>query len=149
MQLSPHFNLSEFTRSDTAQARGISNEPGPAHLANLRKLADRLEEVRALLGQPMAISSGYRSPALNRAVDGSTTSSHSIALAADFTCPKFGTVMQTCVAIRDSALPFDQLIYEQTPGGEWVHFGMGPKMRREVLSWSKRTGCVPGIVELG
>lgn len=150
MQLSPHFKLSEFTSSDTARAKGISNDPGPAHLANLRNLAERLEGVRALLGKPMVISSAYRSSALNAAVGGSSTSDHANGLAADFTAPAFGSVRKVCEAITGSGIAFDQIIYEQKPGGvQWVHAGFGPRMRRQVLSWSPARGYVNGIVDLG
>lgn len=148
MRLSPHFTLDELTRSDTASARGIDNTPGPAHLANLQRLAETLEQVRALLGHPMLISSGYRSPALNRAIpNSSSTSDHSNGLAADFTSPRFGTVRKICEAIIASGIKFDQLIYEQG-STKWVHIGIGPRMRREVLSWSPARRYVPGLVDL-
>lgn len=148
MRLSPHFTLGELTRSSTAEARGIDNTPTPAHLANLMTLAHTLEGVRLLLGgKPILISSGYRSPVLNRAVGGSSTSDHANGLAADFTCPQYGPVMRICEAIRDSGIQFDQIIYEQG-ATEWVHLGIGTRMRRQVLSWSSRMGYVPGIVGL-
>ncbi|VFR32617.1 Phage protein [plant metagenome] len=140
--------MDELTRSDTASARGIDNTPGPAHLANLQRLAETLEQVRALLGHPMLISSGYRSPALNRAIpNSSSTSDHSNGLAADFTSPRFGTVRKICEAIIASGIKFDQLIYEQG-STKWVHIGIGPRMRREVLSWSPARRYVPGLVDL-
>lgn len=150
MQLSPHFKLSEFTRSDKARELGINNTPGPAELENLRVTVDGLEQVRSLLGQPMPITSGGRVAALNRAVGGSEASDHRHWLAADFTCPAFGSVRQVCEAIAASGIKFDQLIFEQKPGGvQWVHLGFGRRMRRQVLSWSKARGYVNGIVDLG
>lgn len=148
MQLSTHFALVEFTRSATAAARGIDNTPGPVHLANLRRLAATLEEVRAILRVPVIITSGYRSPALNLAVDGSTTSDHSNGLAADFTAPRFGDVRAVCEAIRASPIQYDQLIFEQGPRSDWVHLGIGTRMRREVLSWRSGRGFVRGIVNM-
>lgn len=148
MRLSQHFTLAELTRSDTAIARGIDNSPGAVHLANLIRMAATLEDVRALLGgNPILISSGYRSPALNRAVGGSSTSDHANGLASDFTCPRYGSVMQVCEAIRDSRIRFDQLIYEQG-ATEWVHLGIGTRMRQQALSWSSRSGYVSGITRL-
>jgi len=150
MQLSPNFTLEEFIRSSTAASRGIDNTPGPAHLANLRALAIRLEDVRALLRNPIQITSAYRSPALNAAVGGSSTSDHANGLAADFTSPRFGSVQKVCEAIAGSDIQFDQLIYEQKPGGvEWVHLGFGTRMRRQVLSWSPSAGYVHGLKKLG
>lgn len=147
LRLSPHFLLSEFTRSATAAQHGIDNKPGPEHYANLRRLASTLERVREVLGHPIIISSGYRSPALNRAVGGSTTSDHANGLAADFTCPGFGSVREVCQAIIDAGIPFDQLIYEQG-GTEWAHLGIGSRMRRQVLSWAPISGYVRGLRRL-
>lgn len=148
MSLSENFTLAELTRSSTAESKGIDNTPTSAQVENLRRLASALEDVRVLLGgKPIIITSGYRSAALNRAVGGSQTSSHSDGLAADFVCPRFGHVMQICESIRDSGLQFDQLIYEQG-ATEWVHLGVGERMRRQVLSWSRADGYVQGIVRL-
>ena len=147
IRLSDHFLLSEFTRSATAQAQGIDNTPGPEHLANLRQLAATLERVRDVLGHPILVSSGYRSPALNRAVGGSATSDHANGLAGDFTCPGFGSVQQVCEAIVAAGIPFDQLIYEQG-NTQWVHLGIGTRMRRQVMSWSPARGYVAGIRRL-
>lgn len=147
MRLSAHFVLGEFTRSSTATKRGIDNTPSQAHLANLRELAATLELVRSVLGHPIHISSGYRSPALNRAVGGSVTSDHANGLAADFTCPGFGSVQPVCEAILAAGIQFDQLIYEQG-ATEWVHLGIGTRMRRQVLSWSPKSGYATGLRRL-
>lgn len=147
MQLTKHFSLAELTRSDTALRLGIDNTPTRHHLANLHVLAAKLEEVRALLGHPIIITSGYRSPALNQAVDGSATSSHREGLAADFHCPGFGPDQAVAQAIADSALEFDQLIFEQART-HWVHLGVDPRMRREVLSWRPGRGYQRGIVRI-
>lgn len=148
MKLSQHFALIEFTRSATAERLRIDNTPGAAHLENLRRLALALEDVRALLQAPIVITSGYRSPALNRAVDGSTTSSHCDGLAADFHAPQFGPDQAVAQAIADSALEFDQLIFEQGARSTWVHLGVGARMRREVLSWRAGRGYRAGIARI-
>lgn len=148
MRLTSHFTLNEMIRSATAQAHGIENMPGVEHLANLHHLAQTLEQVRSLLGNhPIIISSGYRSFELNRIVGGSDTSSHSQGLAADFTCPGFGTVMEICQVIGSSKIEFDQLIFEQGRT-EWVHLGIDQRMRRQVMSWSREAGYVYGVVKL-
>lgn len=149
MKLTPHFTLRELTRSNTASNLGISNAPSVEHLTNLERLALTLENVRTVLGNnPILISSGYRSLAVNRAVGGSTTSDHANGLAADFTCPAFGPVSKVCQAIIDSGIPFDQLIYEQGARSNWVHLGLGSRMRQQVLSWSPNRGYVSGLQEL-
>jgi len=59
-------------------------------------------------------------------------------------------VIQVCEAIAASRIGFDQLIFEQKPGGiEWVHLEFGPRMRRDVLSWSPSARYVSGIKKLG
>lgn len=148
MKLSEHFTLAEFTKSATADAQGISNNPTAEHLPNLKQLAAKLEEVRLLLGSvPMLISSGYRSSALNRAVGGVLTSDHCKGLAADFSAPKFGSVEKICMIIKMSDIEFDQVIFEQGYTS-WVHLGVGQRMRRQVLSWSSSKGYVNGVVRL-
>ena len=145
MKLSPHFHLVEFTRSATALRLGIDNTPTVSHLENLKRLASVLEQVRLILGSPIIITSGYRSPALNRAVDGSATSSHCDGLAADFHVPGFGSDMQVAQAIAESDIQFDQLIFEQARS-TWVHLGIDPRMRRQVISWRSGRGYRTGIV---
>lgn len=133
-QLSQHFHLDEFTVSQEATRRGLDNTPTPPAMRGLLRLAALLEDVRVLLGeQPISISSGYRSPAVNKAVGGSPKSAHLAGLAADFVCPGYGTPLQVCQEIAGSGIAFDQLIYE----GTWVHIGLAPVgavPRREVLT---------------
>lgn len=130
MNLSKHFTLAELTHSDMAARRGIDNTPTGHALENLKRLAATLEEIRQLLGVPVVVSSGYRSPSVNKAVGGSTVSAHCDGLAADFIAPGFGTPQEVARAIRDSGIKFDQLIFE----GTWVHVSVSPKMRRQVLT---------------
>ena len=145
-KLSPHFTLEELTVSQTATRRGIDNTPPPGVVANLKRLAAALEDIRGLLGdQPLHISSGYRSPALNKAIGGARTSQHQFGLAVDFTAPGFGTVLQTAKKIAASGIEFDQLICEY---GSWVHVGLAADAspRRQKLSIYAGTGYLPGIV---
>ena len=68
MRLSKNFVLSEMTRSNTARRKGISNEPEKEHLANLQTLVTELiQPMRDAIG-PIRVTSGYRSPKLNRAI---------------------------------------------------------------------------------
>lgn len=130
MQLTPHFTLQEFTDSPTAIRRAINNTPGDTAIANLKRVAEVLEQVRALFGKPLVISSGYRSPALNASVGGARTSAHLYGLAADFIVPGV-TPAETAKAIVRAGIEFDQLIYE----GTWVHIGLSAgKPRNEVLT---------------
>lgn len=143
-QLTEHFSLEELTHSDTANARGIDNEPPPEILANLVKTAELLEEVRRLLGGPITVTSGYRSPALNAAVGGVTKSAHLTGQAADFGCPGFGDPLKVCHAIAASSIAFDQLIHEWVGGAHWVHIAWRDDPRRELLTIDSQ-GTRPGL----
>jgi hypothetical protein len=137
MKLSEHFNLDEFTTSQTATRKGIDNTPSPAVTERLRMLAATLEQVRSLLGNnSIRISSGYRSLALNRAIGSGDTSAHVLGYAVDFTCPKFGTPKEVANKIAESPIKFDQLIYE----GTWIHLSVDPRNRREVLTATFKGG---------
>jgi len=133
-QLSPNFDLARLIASDTARERGIDNQPAPEHLPQLRQLAAALEELQALLGAPLTITSAYRSPQLNAAVGGVPHSRHALGLAADFVCPAFGPPLLVAQAIAASSIVFDQVIHEF---GRWVHFGLAPageSPRRQLLT---------------
>jgi hypothetical protein len=66
MKLTDHFTLEELTDSDTAVRLGIDNTPPPAIRPHLEVLAQGLEEVRRILGQPIIVRSGYRCEALEK-----------------------------------------------------------------------------------
>lgn len=145
MQLTKHFTLEEFTESATATRLGIDNDPSPEILSNLFLLASTMEEVRALLDKPITISSGYRSPKLNKAIGGSKTSAHMQGLACDFVCRAFGSPLVVATEIAESTIQFDQLIYE----GTWVHLGLSDNPRREILTakfYNRKVTYLHGIV---
>lgn len=145
MNLTPHFTLAEFTHSQTAARRGIDNRVPLELMPNLVRTAELLEAVRAALGVPIVISSGYRCPELNRFVGGARRSAHVMGLAADFTAPRYGTPLQVATAVRRMPMPFDQLILEY---GSWVHLGLaldGARVRRQVLT-AHTGGVVSGLV---
>lgn len=146
IRLSEHFTLDEFTLSQEAARRGISNVPSRDVITNLTELCEVLEEVRELVRGPMIISSGYRSPGLNASVGGATNSRHVLGLAADFTVPSYGAPLAVAKAIADSDIPFDQVIHEF---GRWVHLGLaipGERPRRQTLTIrSAAEGYLPGL----
>jgi hypothetical protein len=130
MNLTEHFNLDELTYSPTAVRLSIDQTPPPSVLANLQKTAESMEQVRALLGHPIKVNSGYRSIPLNKAVGGSAKSDHLDGWAVDFVCPGFGTPKEVCRAIMDSDIDFSQCIYE----GTWCHISFKPDSKRQVLT---------------
>lgn len=138
MNLSNSFTLEMLTFSETATRKGIDNVPNDEQIANLTDLCQTLERVKALLGNELHISSGFRSPKLNAAIGGSVNSAHMEGFAADFVCPGFGGPKEVCEAIRDGEIPFDQCIFE----GTWCHLSVDPRLRGEVLTASFAGGKV-------
>ena len=95
--LTPNFTLEEFTFSETATRLGIDNTPSPEIAEELKRTAEMLEQIRAILGgRPVRISSGYRCLPLNRQVRSADTSAHILGQAADFTVPQFGSPRAIC-----------------------------------------------------
>jgi hypothetical protein len=126
VMLSDHFSYQEMTYSETASREGLSNKPDKAALTNLQRLAEVMEKVRAICGDfPVTITSGYRSPEVNAATGGSSTSAHMYGLACDFIIPGFGDPLDVCQAIepRMDELEIDQLINEYPEDG-WIHLGL-------------------------
>ncbi len=136
MNLSPNFTLSEFTSSQTAARRGIDNRPPADVIEHLAELAAVLERIRAEVGKPIVINSGYRSFELNEAVGGAANSAHLSGWAADITIPGFGSPLQVCRTISQiRGLRFDQIILEfADSGGGWCHLSIDPRYRMQVLT---------------
>lgn len=140
MKLSENFTLEELTFSQTAVRNGIPNNPDSDTLDNLRFLAAMLEEVRVLIGAPIIITSGFRSPEVNRRVGGSPNSAHMAGLAADIVSPRFGPIKSLARAIAVSEVQYDQVINEFNG---WVHFGVAlTNPRRMVLTAVREEGKV-------
>jgi hypothetical protein len=118
-----HFTIEEMYASDTAKRLGINNKPNMQQMINLVYLAAYvLEPLRVAMKEPIKIGSGFRSPALNKAVGGVSNSQHLKGQAADLCIDgdlKKGRKWFNY--IRDN-LPFDQLIWEHNAKGNyWVH----------------------------
>jgi zinc D-Ala-D-Ala carboxypeptidase len=136
VNLSEHFSLEELTASEIALRRGLNNTPYPKQVENLRRLCETvLEPVRALLGVPLHINSGFRSAAVNYAVGGAANSAHLEGRAADWV--PVGMELEEAFKrlLAQKELPYDQVIREFPPGG-WIHTAVaveGQPVRREVL----------------
>lgn len=129
------FTYEEMTVSQTAARRGINNDPKDANtVLNLLVTANYMVRVRELLGnKPIIVSSGYRSPDLNKVVGGSDTSAHTLGWAVDFTCPGFGEPLAVAkkIAVSDIMKDVDQLIHEYD---KWVHISFDPRNRKQSLT---------------
>ena len=134
MKLSKNFALSEITHSNTAKRLGIDNEPTETHLQNMQHLVDNLlQPLRDAVG-PIRISSGYRNPALNRAIGGSRSSQHCKGEALDIQFWQNGKMMNELIYewILDSGIEFDQMINEFD--FTWIHISLKKKgSRNQVL----------------
>ncbi len=122
-RLTTHFTLEELVRSATAQRLGLDNRPGPDDLRRLQATADMLQRIRDTLGQPVIVTSGYRAPAVNRAVGGVTSSDHARGQAADILVPGYGPPFRVAKALAPlvDVLGIGQLILEGVGGKQWVH----------------------------
>lgn len=121
MQLTEHFTLAEFVRSETAENKHIDNTPSQEVVDNLRALCRNvLEPARTAFGSPIYITSGYRCPALNKAVGGKITSQHLRGEAADLQVKGVSNLRKLYRII--DRLPHDQLLYETNKAGsKWLH----------------------------
>lgn len=137
MRLSTNFTLAEFTKSQTAIRQGLDNTPGEEHLANAKELFENVvQKVRENFGVTV-INSGYRGPALNTAVGGSSNSQHCKGEAVDIECP--GTANETVAQWIADNLEFDQLILEFAekgiPDAGWVHVSyVSEGNRKQILT---------------
>lgn len=131
-----NFTIGELIQSSTASRLGIDNNPTPIVRAHLTETITLLESIRAeweeycaehSLGTPVIrVSSGYRSPELNKAVGGVKTSAHVLGYAADIVPvngkqDEFDAFMAEVFARKGYA--YDQIIVENSKTARWVHVG--------------------------
>lgn len=133
MKLSANFQLSELVKSQTAERKGIPNNPSPAHIDNLKALCvNVLQPIRSHFEAPVMISSGYRSPELCIAIGSKITSQHATGNAADLEVPGVDN-KELATWIKEN-LEYDQLILEFYRDGEpdsgWVHVSWNSEKNR-------------------
>lgn len=128
-----HFTIKELTASATAQRLDIDNTPTAEAVANLQQLvANVLDPLRETYGRPIYVNSGYRCPALNRAVGGVPSSQHLTGEAADITAGNNRENRRLLELIKKMKLPVDQVIDEQDC--TWLHVSYGPRHRRSFFT---------------
>lgn len=144
--LSQNLTVEEFIRSEKAKTLKIDNRMNAQQLERAKEWAGAIfQPMRTHFGLPIFLSSGFRSPKLNTAVNNGriTNSQHQAGEAGDLDnddliakkvkCP---TNAELFHFIRQN-LPFDQLIWEfgdrAQPG--WVHvsYSCDGKGRRQIL----------------
>ena len=131
-----NFTLAELVQSSTAERLKINNNPSPIVRVHLTETITLLEAIRAewekycevhKLGNPaIRISSGYRSPELNKAVGGAKNSAHVEGYAADLQ-PVNGAQKDFekffVKEFSKKGYSFDQIIIEKSKTARWVHVG--------------------------
>ena len=145
-RISEHISLKEGIKSHTATRLGIDNTPRELDLINMKTVAEKVfEPLRKWVGGPIAINSFYRSPQLNSAIGGSTTSQHCIGCALDLD-DNYGykTNAEMYEYIKKN-LDFDQMIWEfgDDNNPNWVHVSyVNPGENRNRCLRAKR--CASG-----
>jgi hypothetical protein len=134
-----------MTVSQAAARTGTPNIPDSQKVQNLKRLClELLEPIREIVGSPITITSGYRSPQVNGMVGGSLSSAHLKGFAADINAHSFGSSRKLATLLveqfKERGIAFDQLILEFD---QWVHVGLiGPagQQRGQVLTAKKFGG---------
>jgi len=135
MKLSANFQLSELVKSQTAERKGIPNNPSPTQIDNLKALCvNVLQPIRSHFDAPVMISSGYRSGELCIAIGSKPTSQHAEGKAADIEVVGVDN-KELAQWIKDN-LEYDQLILEFYKDGEpdsgWVHVSWNSEENRNM-----------------
>ena len=160
LRLTPHFTLAEMTKTSV----NLKNVPNEAQIENLKRVCRWLEQLRSRYNErlalnrrrlpprplerglggeaPIVINSGYRSPAVNKAVGGAATSNHLTGSAADIRVSGMEQALRYAVILLDisdeSREDFDELLIERNARGAiWLHLAVRETANRRKL----RTCC--------
>jgi zinc D-Ala-D-Ala carboxypeptidase len=142
-RISEHVSFKEGIRSHTATRLNIDNAPSSLDLINMKTIAEQVfEPLRRFVGGPIAINSFYRSPKLNSAIGGSTSSQHCKGSALDID-DKYGykTNAEMFKYIQCN-LDYDQMIWEfgDVNNPDWVHVSYvseGTNRRKCLLAYKE------------
>ncbi len=120
MKLTENFTISELIYSYTAQVNKIDNRPSVQVIENLKALCENiLQPLRDHFACPIIITSGFRSPKLNKKIGGVANSQHIEGKAADFIIPAVD--LKTVFKWIKNNLVYDQLLYEYNSKDVWIH----------------------------
>ena len=144
MKLSEHFTLEELTQTDV----NLKNVPNEEQVKNLKRLCGWLEKLRKrwndLYGEgddPIIINSGFRSPAVNKAVGGATLSNHLTGCAVDIRCIGIEQALRYAAILLDisdlNKEDFDELIVERKGYSYWIHFAVRPFCNRRRTNFKR------------
>ncbi len=147
-KLSPHFTLGELTVSKSHPE--VYNVPSHVHIENLKRVCVWLEALRERYnqryvlagGQPIIITSGYRSAELNRKVGGVATSNHLTGCAVDIrVAGKKQLIRYACILLDyadETKQDFDEILLEHGSNGViWLHFAVRAQGNRRKINFLK------------
>lgn len=138
-KLSQHFTLEEMTRTsvklESYTDRQRQMQPDEQVVKNLTRVCQWLEMLRSEWNKrygegndPIIINSGYRSPAVNKAVGGCKTSNHLTGCAADLHVVGKEQLLRYATILLDindqTHQDFDELLLERNARGYWLHFAV-------------------------
>ena len=143
-KLSEHFSLAELCKTSV----NIENVPNEAQVENLKRLCKWMEKLRKrwndLYGEgddPIVINSGFRSPAVNKAVGGATMSNHLTGCAVDIRCIGIEQALRYAAILLDisdlNKEDFDELLIEQRRSVVWIHFAVRPSGNRRRCNFKR------------
>ena len=121
--MTKHFTFEELTNTSNVELLEANRESAKAFMKQLKYVAGTLEEIRAVLGVPLRVTSGFRNNALNKLVGGSPTSGHTKGLCADIV-PIGMTVtdgFEIILGRKDECPSLKKCIIEKVRGSEWLH----------------------------
>ena len=162
MRLSEHFSLGEVCKTSHKTADG--NIPSHVAIENLKNICENwLEDLRysnnvlyedketwsqgvqdntTEADSPIIITSGYRSPEVNKLAGGSPTSNHLTGCAVDIRCIGVEQALRYANILLDIAdgtkRDFDELFIERNAKRHyWIHFAVRPKENRRKIEFIK------------
>ena len=160
MHLSEHFTLGEVCKTSHKTEDG--NIPSRVAIENLKNICENwLEDLRysnnvlyedketrsqgvqdntTEADSPIIITSGYRSPEVNKLAGGSPSSNHLTGCAVDIRCIGVEQALRYANILLDIAdgtkRDFDELFIERNKQGRyWIHFAVRPKENRRKISF--------------
>lgn len=131
-----NFIWKEMFASTTAARLGINNYPPASEekriLANLEYAMQYVQKARDYFDTPIRINSGYRCPALNKAVSGSDTSFHAHGMAVDLSFPAGSRFELSALFSHFFVGLYTELIAEDiSEYGGWIHFALAKGREEE------------------
>lgn len=137
-----YFTIDELCYSATAERHGIENKPDNGVVCNLSRLVrEVLDPLREEYGRPIIVTSGYRSPKLNKLVGGTKYSAHLDGRAADIRSTHYDRELikeiGDIIVNHINDWPIDQVIFEKRDNRglpAWIHVAFSRSPRRMIIN---------------